>query len=354
MNISYSQECALVTGILRAAGCSEEDAQTISRVIAHSDFTGVPSHGLSRLTRYLRQYDRGALKSAPRGETVLDDAAVLVYDGDNGSGIVSVNRAYEQALGKARQFGVGLAVGRRSANIGCGSYYGFRAAQDDMILLLGCNTYAFSAPYGGADRLLGTNPLVLAVPTGEACPLVLDISTTTVAMGKIQAAEREGQSIPPDWARDYDGRPTTDPAQAYTLTGIAGHKGYGLAVLLEALSTLLSGAAYGTDVGLFSELEKENTGFFLLLVDPARFMPLEDFKRSADRYVRMIKDSRRASGVEEIFLPGEPECRRREALMESGVPVSEALQKELVALAGRLGVQLDGEDFAALLRRFPV
>ena len=352
MKISHDQERKLVTGILTAAHYSHEDAEIISKVITHSDFTGVYSHGLSRLTRYLKQIDVGALNPSPKFEKVLDDQSLLVFDGDNGSGIVSVNKAYDEALIKAKTYGVAVAAGRRNANIGCGSYYGWRAVEDDMIGVLCCNTYAFSAPYGGADRLIGTNPIVVGIPTGEEYPMVLDISTTNVAMGKIQAAQREGQSIPLGWANDYDGRPTTDPVQAYALTSIAAHKGYGLAVMVDALSTLLSGACYGTDVGLFSKLEKENTGFFLLLIDPSRFMPIEDFKRSADRYIRMVKASRNAEGVDEIFLPGEIERKKFKEFMMTGIEVSEALQAELTQLSRKLGVDFAGDSFPDLLRHF--
>lgn len=352
MKISYEQERKLVAGILSASHYSPEDADCVSRVVTHSDFVGMYSHGLSRLTRYLRQIDQGVLNPQPHFEKVLDDQAVLVFDGDNGSGIVSVNRAYEEALPKARQFGVAVAAGRHNANIGCGSYYGFRAAEDDMILLLCCNTYAFSAPFGGADRMIGTNPIIAAIPTGEEYPIVMDISTTNVAMGKIQAAEREQKPIPLGWANDYDGNPTTDPAAAYALTSIAAHKGYGLAVIVDALSTFLSGAAYGSDIGLFSKLEKENTGFFLVLIDPSRFMPIEQFKASADRYVRMMKDSRKAAGVEEILLPGEIERKKYQEYIRTGIEVSEALQKELADLARKLGVPFEGDSFADLLRHF--
>ena len=352
MKISYEQERKLVAGILSASHYSPEDADCVSRVITHSDFVGMYSHGLSRLTRYLRQIDQGVLNPEPNFHKVLDDQAVLVFDGDNGSGIVSVNRAYEEALPKARQFGVAIATGRHNANIGCGSYYGFRAAEDNMILLLCCNTYAFSAPFGGADRMIGTNPIIAAIPTDKECPIVMDISTTNVAMGKIQAAEREKKEIPSSWANDYNGKPTTNPAEAYALTSIAAHKGYGLAVIVDALSTFLSGAAYGSDIGLFSKLEKENTGFFLMLIDPSKFMPIEDFKATADRYVRMMKDSRKAEGVEEIFLPGEIERKKYAEYMKSGIEVSEALQAELAQLARKLGVPFEGESFTDLLLHF--
>lgn len=276
---------------------------------------------------------------------------MLVFDGDNGSGIVSTNRAYEEAVKKAREYGIAFATGRRNANIGCGSYYGWRAAEDGLIAVIGCNTYAFTSPFGGADRLIGTNPIIVSVPANAEYPMVLDMSTTCVAMGKIQAAEREGKSIPADWAKDYNGNPTTDPAQAFSLSPIAGHKGYGLAVMVDVLSTMLSGAAYGTDIGLFSKLQTENTGFFIILIDPSRFMPIEDFKQSVDRYVGMMKNSRKAEGVDEIFVPGEIEYRKFEENRQKGVEFSEALEKELTELSVQLGALKPGEALKELAKR---
>ena len=352
MHIGYEEEISLVRGILTAADFPGEDAATIAKVIAHSDFTGVYSHGLSRLTRYLRQIEAGSLNNRPQFKKLLDSGAVMVFDCDNGSGIVSVNKAYDETIVKARQFGIAMSVGRRNANIGCGSYYGWRAAADGMVALVCCNTYAFTSPYGGADRLIGTNPIILGVPAGEEYPIVMDISTTCVAMGKIQAMEREGLPIPAEWAKDYDGAPTSDPAKAFSLSPIAGHKGYGLAVMVDVLSTMFSAACFGSDLGLFSKLEKENTGFCLILIDPSRFMPLDDFKAEVDRYVRMMKDGRKAPGVREIFLPGEIEYRRFDEMKQTGFAVSEALEKELTELAVRLGAAEAGTDFAGLVARF--
>lgn len=352
MKISHAEELSLIKGILLGANYSQEDAETIAKVVTHSDFTGVYSHGLSRLTRYLRQIENGALNPEPHMEMVLDGGAIMVFDGDNGSGIVSVNRAYDECIKRAKQYGVAIAVGRRNANIGCGSYYGWRAAKDNMACLLCCNTYAFTAPFGGADRMIGTNPIVFALPAEDEKPIVLDISTTNVAMGKIQAHEREGKEIPLGWASDYDGTPTTDPSKAYALTPVANHKGYGLAVMVDALSTLFSGAAFGSNIGLFSKLQPENTGFFLMLIDPEKFMPLDDFKRNADEYIRMMKASRKAPGVEEIFMPGELEFRAFDRFLESGIEVSEALQAELAELAKKLGIDYGGDNFEALLKHF--
>jgi len=352
MLLTYDQEKNLVHGILSASGFSDADAAVIARVIAHSDFTGVYSHGLSRLTRYMRQIKVGALNKDAEFKKVLDDKALLVFDGDNGFGIVSVNKAYDEALVKAREYGISFASGRHNANIGCGSYYGWRAAKDDVICILGCNTYAFSSPFGGADRLIGTNPIIAAVPSSEEFPIVMDISTTNVAMGKIQAAEREGKSVPAGWGKDYDGKMTTDPSKVFSLCPIADYKGYGLAVIVDALSTMLSGAAYGSDIGLFSKLEKENTGFFMILIDPAKFMPIDDFKKNVDRYIRMMKDSRKAEGVDEIFLPGEIEFRKFRENCGKGMEFSDALEKELTELAVSLGIVETDTDFEALVAAF--
>lgn len=352
MILGYEQERKLVKGLMVSGGFSEEEADIIGKVITHSDFTGVYSHGLSRLTRYLRQIKEGSLNSQPNFRKVLDDKAVAVFDGDNGSGIVSVNRAYTDGLEKAREYGVSFVTGRHNANIGCGSYYGWRAVEDGMICILGCNTYAFTSPFGGADRLIGTNPIVVAFPAGEEYPMVLDISTTCVAMGKIQAFEREGKAIPAEWAKDYDGNPTTDASKAFSLSPISGHKGYGLAVMVDMLSTMLSRACYGTDIGLFSKLEPENTGFFMILIDPSKFMPIEEFKAEVDRYARMMKQSRKAEGVEEIFLPGEIEYRKFEQTLQTGVSFSPALEKELAELAVKLGAMPEGGSFEELVEMF--
>jgi LDH2 family malate/lactate/ureidoglycolate dehydrogenase len=352
MHISYEEELSLVKGILVAADFPEEDAGLIAKVITHSDFTGVYSHGLSRLTRYMRQIKAGSLNPRPNFQKVLDTGAVMVFDGDNGSGIASLCKAYDQTLERARQFGIAMATGRHNANIGCGSYYGWRAAQDNMVAIVCCNTYAFTSPFGGADRLIGTNPIVVGVPAGQEYPMVLDMSTTNVAMGKIQAAERERQAIPAEWAKDYDGNPTTDPSKAFSLTPIAAHKGYGLAVMVDVLSTMFSGACFGTDIGLFSKLEKENTGFCLIMIDPSKFMPLDEFKAEVDRYARMMKDSRKAPGVKEIFLPGEIEYKKLSTMKETGFEVSDALSKELAELSVALGAVPEGTDFGGLVKHF--
>ena len=347
--LSYDDELRLSRMLLRACGMPEPDADLAGSVITHSDFTGVYSHGISRLTGYLRLFRKGAYNPRPKLTVIKDEPSVIELDCDNALGVVTVNRAFDMLLPKAREHGIAICTGRRSSNIGCASYYGWRAAENDVIAVVCCNTYLSMAPFGGAERLIGTNPIVIGVPTRSEYPIVMDISTSGVAMGKIKALGREGKELPPGWANDIDGRPTTDPDKAYTVLPIARHKGYGLAVMVDIVCGVLSGACFGRDIGSAAKGESENTGFCMIIIDPAHFMPIEDFKRRADEYVRMMKHSRPADGVEEIFLPGEIEFRYFENARREGIDVSVALQDELITLAVELGVVPPDSNFSTLV-----
>ena len=344
MKLSFEEEKRLCAALLRASGMDETDAGILSASVAHSDFTGIYSHGLSRFSNYLKRFNNGAMKPDAPVEIVSDRDNAVVFDCHNGCGVVDVVHAYEFLRERAADYGVVMGTARRSSNIGCGSYYAQLAARDGLIAIIGCNTVRCVAPFGGTDSLLGTNPIIVAVPALEERPIILDISTTVTAMGKIQAAAREGRPIPEGWALDADGLPTTDASEAKTVLPIAGPKGYGLAVMVEALSALLSGAGFGAGVGFPNKGEQENTGFFIILVDPARFLPAEEFKRRVDEYIRSMKSSRRRAGVEEILMPGELEMRRFDETMKTGHEVTPALERELADWCSRLGISKPGQS----------
>lgn len=350
MRISFEQEKALCLALLAADGMNVGDAEILSDSVTHSDFTGIYSHGLSRFSNYLRRFANGAMKANAEVTIVTDRGSTVAFDCENGCGVIALMRAYEQMRPRAREHGIMIATGRRASNIGCGSFFGKRAAEDGLIALFCCNTVKCVAPYGGADSLLGTNPIIVAAPAGSELPLILDISTTITAFGKVQAAAREGRPIPEGWALDGEGRPTTDAAAAKTVLPIAGPKGYGLAVMIEMFSALLAKAAYGPGVGVPNKGEPENTGFAMILIDPERFMPLDEFKASVDAYIRSIKTSRRAPGVEEILMPGELEFKRLENTLRTGYEVSEALQEELLGYAVRGGLVPENSSFSQLIR----
>ncbi len=349
MYISYETERALAKKLLVAAGMVEDEADILGEVIAHSDFTGVYSHGLSRLTTYLNSLKSGKLKARPEMKILTDTGAAVLYDCDGGSGIVALTKVYEDVCTRAKQYGIAIGSGRNSANIGCGHYYGVRAAKDGVMCIICSNTYRCMAPHGGADLLIGTNPIIAAVPTADTHPMVMDISTSGVAVGKIHAAKREGKPIPEGWANDIDGKPTTDPNDAYAVLPIAGHKGYALAVMVDAFGALLSGSQHGTGPGLPTEPNPENTGFCVIVIDPSKFMPIDEFKRNADEYVHMMKNSRLAQGFDEIYMPGEPEFKKFEKFYETGIEVSAALGEELCTIAAGLGIISENENFNDLI-----
>lgn len=348
MRIQYQQERNFIFNYLRAIDVPEDHATIISDMVTHSDFTGVYSHGLSRFSMYMGQFLQGGLNKHPDIRITSDSGSTVAYDCDNGSGLVAVNTVYDEVLKRAKESGIAIGTGCRSSNIGCASYYGWRAARDNMICIFMSNTSPLTAPYGGADKMIGTNPIVMSCPAGEKYPLVLDMSTTNVAIGKVIAYAREGKEIPLGWGNDINGVPTTDPTKVYTMVPLATYKGYGLAVFVDIFSAVLAQAFYGTMLKQFTFEVPENTGFAIMLIDPSRFMPLDQFKASVDDYANMIKNSRKATGFDEIFLPGEIEFKKFKENTENGIEISENLVKELSGLAIKAGVLKEGEDISKL------
>jgi len=350
MFLTYEQEKKLVMTMFAAYGMPEKDAEITADVVTHSDFTGVYSHGISRLTVYLMQLAKGAMNPKPNFVKTQDDETIVRYDCDNGHGIIAVNMVYEDLLPKARKYGIAIGSGRHSANIGCGNYYGWRGQKDGVIVMVCCNTYRFMAPYGGAEKLIGTNPIIIGIPTNEKPPLVLDMSTSLVAMGKVQDAMRERRPVPESWGLDKEGNPTTNPLKVFTLRPVGGYKGYGLAVMVDMFAGILAQASVGDQIGDVYKMQPEDTGFLVIVIDPARFMPIETFKARVDDYVSEMKNSRRAVGVEEIFMPGEIEYRKYQEYMKNGFELTAAQGREMVGLASRVGLCDSKTEFEDLMK----
>ena len=350
IHLSYDQEITLIKRLVMAQNVPEDDAASLAAVVTHSDFTGTYSHGLSRLCIYLKQYLSGALVAQPDFRCVKDEGASLAFDCGGGSGIVAVNRVYDAVLEKARKYGVAAGVARNSANIGCGGYYGHRMAEDNVIGIVVSNTYPCQAPYGGADRLIGTNPIIMGCPTtNPERPIVIDISTSGVAIGKVQAYRRENKMMPEGWANDYDGVPTTNPHDAYVVRPMGDHKGYGLAVFVDLFGGVLADAKCSAEIPFVENWEPEETGFAVILLDIAHFINVERFKEHASMLVSMLKNSRPAKGVKEIFMPGEIEARLLEERKVTGMDFSDALEAELEELAVKVGALPEGGKLADLL-----
>jgi LDH2 family malate/lactate/ureidoglycolate dehydrogenase len=325
-----------------AAGVPPEDANLLAGSLVDADLNGASTHGVSRLSIYIRRIQKGLID--PRAELKVEvrRPAVLVVDAGSGLGQVQALKVLEMLFPLAAEYGVASATIRNSQHFGALSYYSALAAQRDMILLAMTNCEPAMPPHGASEAFFGTNPIAASFPTGSGNPVTVDLATSVVARGNIIAAARKGEAIPAGWAIDAEGSPTTDAeaALAGAVLPMAGHKGYALAVLVEALAGVLSGAAVGDRVGsMYKDMDrKQDVGHFFCLLDVSAFMDVQVWTERLDAMVQGIKGRRKRPGVDEILVPGEPWQRTAARHRREGVPIDERTCRELEALCSEYGL----------------
>lgn len=332
--------------VLDAAGIPSVHARTIADALIEADLRGTHSHGVNLLARYVHGFLSGQLNSDPALRVVRERGGTAVLDGDNGLGHVVGARAMQIAIQKARNHGTGVVAVRNSNHYGAAAYYAMMAPPHGMIGYTTTNGPAVMAPWGGRASMLCNNPISYAIPAGPGeQPLVLDMACSVVARGKVRIAAQRGQRIPRGWALNPDGEETDDAAEAIrgTLLPVGTYKGSGLAVIGEALAGALPAAVLSIDVAKLVQLdgggyESQRVGHFMMAIDVDAFQPLEEFQERMRRFVRSLRDSERARGVERIYLPGEPEIERRERHLANGIPLARPTMAQLEALAAELHV----------------
>lgn len=346
-----------VAEISQAADVPRSDATILADALVDADLHGSSTHGVSRLAIYLKRIELGQIDPCAELRIEQRRPSVLAIDANNGLGQVQAVRTLDHLAPLAREHGLAAATIRRSQHFGALSYYCNRAADQDMILLATTSCEPAMSPAGGYEAFFGTNPIAASFPTGKGWPVKIDLATSVVARGNIIAANREGRSIPEGWALDAEGYPTTDAAAALagTVLTMAGHKGYALALMVELLSSVLSGAAIGPEIGsMYKDLDRpQDVGHFFCLLDIAAFMDPDVFKQRMDQTIDRIKSCRRRPGVEEILVPGERSARNAEANRHHGIPLSPATVRELDDLSERFGLSSrlrDGEDSLVAIR----
>jgi len=333
---------AKVAALAAGMGVPAEDAAIFAEALVDADLHGVSTHGVSRLNIYLRRIEAGLID--PRATLKIDRerGSVLALDGANGLGQVQARRAVDLLIPRARQNGVAAATIRNSQHFGALSWYCNYAASQKLVLLAMTNCEPAMSPEGGYEAFFGTNPIAASFPTGKGFPVKIDLATSIVARGNIIAAQKRGEPIPAGWALNRAGEPTTDAQEALlgTVLTMAGHKGYALALMVEAFSGILSGSAIGPDVGsMYKNLDRpQNVGHFFCLFDPAAFLDYDEYLRRMDETIDRIKASARRPGVEEILVPGERSARTARSNSVQGVPVSDETVAELDQWASRLKV----------------
>ncbi len=329
--------------LLEKIGVPPDEARIIAEVVVEGDLRGVESHGLLRLPAYIHRVQAGLMTPRTDIKVVRERGASVLLDAQRGFGQVAGVRAMGQALERARTYGVGMAAVRNANHFGIAAYYAMMALPHRMVGIVMANAAPSMAAWGGAAPILGTNPICVAIPTGGDVDIVLDMASSVVARGKIRLAAAKGERIPLGWALDAQGRPTDDPKAALdgTLVPIGGPKGYGLALVVDVLSGVLTGADFGTRLTSVHDLKQPSSvGFVMQAVDISAFAEWEDFRRDIQTLVGEIMNSPRAPGVERIYLPGEIEWLKKQERLQNGVPVPASVLAEIRHLARELGVEV--------------
>jgi LDH2 family malate/lactate/ureidoglycolate dehydrogenase len=341
---------SFVKRIFIALNVPQEDAEVTADVLVNADLRGIESHGVARIMRYVGRIRDKLIEPKPKINIVSETQSTILIDGGNGLGQVVGALAMRRCIAKAKNTGVCIASVRNSNHYGIAGYYAMMALKEDMIGISLTNTYPLVSPTYGRRALIGTNPIAVAVPTKNETPFVLDMATSVVPIGKIEVYSRRGYKAPIGWGRDLEGRDTTDPKailQGGTLLPLggteehAGYKGYGLAVLVDILTGVLSGGAFGLYVGRPDEPIPSKIAHFFGAINIDSFVNKEEFKERMDAMVRCIKDSPKTPGHNRIFLAGEIEAETEKRRKVEGIPMHKKVYETLLCLANEFGLNID-------------
>lgn len=321
--------------LLEAAGVPAETAQLVSTSLVEGNLTGHDSHGVIRLAQYIRGIERGQINPRAELEIVRETATTALIDAHWAFCQVAARRAMEIAIAKAKQHALAAVWLRNSAHIGRLGEYVLMAVEHGLIGFMTCNSSQLTAPYGGVDRVFGTNPFAYAFPRSGA-PFLMDFATSVTAEGKLRVALAKGVPIPEGQILDRDRKPSTNPADFYdggVLLPLGGHKGYGLLMVAD----LLGGALTGHGCTLLPEHSTGN-GVFMMAIEIAAFCPVEELTDTVDRLSVAVKAGNKAPGFDEILIPGEPEFRAKEQRLRDGITLPESVWQEMAAAAGQYGL----------------
>jgi LDH2 family malate/lactate/ureidoglycolate dehydrogenase len=314
-----------VGAIFRECQMPESDAALLAETLVFADQSGVHSHGVLRVPEYVQKLTGGGVDPKGRPTLVRDMGSCSVVDGGNSMGQIGGTFAMQHVIERARDTGLAAAAVKGSNHCGAMAYFAMLALPHDMIGIATTNALPTMAPWGGAERILGINPLAIAIPAQEKTPIVFDAAFSGSSHGKIRIYQQKGLPLPAGWALDAQGRPTTDPAAAVDglLAPIGGFKGTGLAMIMGILSSMLSGAAYGTELGdMESGPKPGEDGHFFMALRVSAFTDPDHFKARVDAAIREIHNARRAPDVQRIYAPGELEALRRDEYAQRGIPLN--------------------------------
>ena len=338
VHVSVEQLYDIAYDILSSFGISKNLAARGAKTLNAADARGVDSHGVARLTYYDRCLKSGEIKINPDIKIIKETPVSAYFDCDYGIGIATADIVMDKAIELAKKNGVGIATGKNGHHFGVAGYYALKAAEQGLIGFACAPSLMLAAPTGGKEKMRGNSPNSIAFPQGHKTPsMMMDMASTMVAGGKIQMAVRKGEKVPHGWILDEDGNDTDDPTTFEdkdtgkilgSLLPMAGPKGYCIIVMIELLSSILSGAKTGPNlIGGGAGL-----GYFMVAIDPEIIRPLDELKSDLDDYYYMIKNTPRKEGVNEIYLPGEIEYNNTKKRLKDGIDLNLNVAQDLLNL----------------------
>ena len=353
---SYESLYRFAHSVFVHIGCNEESATLATEVLLRADLRGIDSHGIARLSGYVRLWEKGRVNCAPNVALVRETPSTAVVDGDKGLGLVVGPKAMQIAIDKARMVGTGWVSVRNSNHFGIAGYHAMMALPHDMIGIAMTNASPLVAPTFSVERLLGTNPIAVAIPAGEQPPFVADFATTTAANGKLEILQRKNQLAPFGWVQTREGRATTNPnetKQGGALIPLGSdrehgsHKGFCLGAWVDIFSAVLSGANYGPWVPPFvafleppTDPVGEGLGHFFGAMRVDAFRPAVEFKKHMDNWIARFRSAATVEGQEKVIIPGDPERLMHADRLKAGIPLNVKVVEDLTALGQRFNIRL--------------
>lgn len=348
---SAAQLDSFVRQVLGKLGLPGEDAGLAADALVHADLLGIDSHGVRRLEShpgFLPGLERGLINAAPSVRVIRESPATALLDGDNGLGVVVATRAMQLAIKKAGTAGIGAVAVTNTHHLGVACHYAMMAMDRGMIGIAMTNAYPQMVPAGGAKASLGTNPISIAAPAGDRPAFILDIASSVVSYGRIDLARQEGASLPDGWLVDSEGKPSNDPSDIETggallplgsTPELGSYKGTGLAIMVDVLSGVLSGAGYSSILDPASW----TTGHFMLAIDIEAFRPLLDFRRMMDAMVDALRATPASAGIERVTVPGERKLATRAARRRTGIILPAQVAESLSRISRKYDVPLPSD-----------
>jgi L-2-hydroxycarboxylate dehydrogenase (NAD+) len=347
----YQQLFDFTKKILQKIGCPANDADEATEVLLSADLRGIDSHGVARLSGYVRLREIMRINTAPAIKIIYETPSTAVVDGDSGLGLVVAPFAMRVAIEKAKAVGTGWVSVQNSNHFGIAGYHAMMALQHDMIGIALTNASPLVAPTFSIERLLGTNPICVAIPAGEEPAFVADMATTTAANGKLEILQRKNGVAPVGWIQDKNGKSSTNPHELKAggaLLPLGGdrehgsHKGYALGAIVDIFSAVLSGANYGPWVPPFpayvpmpDEQPGKGIGHFFGAMRIDAFRPADDFKQHMDKWIRRFRSAKTIEGQQKVLIPGDPEREMETYRMKNGIPLLKPVIEDLKFLADK-------------------